>query len=437
MNKYVRWAIRLIGPALLVLFLWRSDFSQLAAGFSRIQIVPLLLSLLLFFPFVAIKAWRWNALMAELGMHPPTLRFSMALYMIGLYLGGTTPGQSGDFIKAWYLRERGEALAPALFSIVLDRLFDFLIMALLALLALVAFLDILPKSAQIATIGFALAVFLATPALMARGPRERIFQLLTPLLPGRARAIAERVRGQLGALSMRPALLGLLLIASALSATSTMVRIWLLYPALGLDNIPLVEIIGSTALIAILQALPISFAGIGVRDAVLVALLGRHGHPPAAGPEAGIERGGRAGRRDGDLRMAILRAGRHGSQPARVARVGRERGRQRRDGLLHRHAERQRDQADDRRRRARRCAAALGRAAPRDGGRPARHADHQRRPARDRLRGAAGPAIHLQRGPERAGAAEGGRLAPAGRHGDAAGAGRHAVAGARPTNREA
>jgi uncharacterized membrane protein YbhN (UPF0104 family) len=143
MNKYVRWAIRLIGPALLVLFLWRSDFSQLAAGFSRIQIVPLLLSLLLFFPFVAIKAWRWNALMAELGMHPPTLR---------LYLGGTTPGQSGDFIKAWYLRERGEALAPALFSIVLDRLFDFLIMALLALLALVAFLDILPKSAQIATI---------------------------------------------------------------------------------------------------------------------------------------------------------------------------------------------------------------------------------------------------------------------------------------------
>ena len=147
MNKYLRWAIRLIGPALLVLFLWRSDFSQLLAGLAQIRLLPLLLSLALFLPFVAIKAWRWNALMRELGMQPPTMRMSMALYMIGLYLGGATPGQSGDFIKAWYLRERGQPLASALFSIVLDRLFDFVIMALLALLSLVAFLDVLPPSA--------------------------------------------------------------------------------------------------------------------------------------------------------------------------------------------------------------------------------------------------------------------------------------------------
>ncbi|MFN8478111.1 MAG: lysylphosphatidylglycerol synthase transmembrane domain-containing protein [Kouleothrix sp.] len=278
MNKYVRWAIRLIGPALLVLFLWRSDFSQLAAGFSRIQIVPLLLSLLLFFPFVAIKAWRWNALMAELGMHPPTLRFSMALYMIGLYLGGTTPGQSGDFIKAWYLRERGEALAPALFSIVLDRLFDFLIMALLALLALVAFLDILPRSAQIATIAFAVVVFLTTPSLMARGPREWLFARLLPITPQRLRAPLERWREQFSQLSLRPGPAAKLLLASVTSAASTMLRIYLLFLALQLGNVPLLAIISSTALIAILQALPISFSGIGVRDAILIAVLARYGY---------------------------------------------------------------------------------------------------------------------------------------------------------------
>src|SRR6266540_3119641 len=236
MNKYARWAIRLIGPALLIIFLWRSDFSLLLAGLSQVKILPLLLSLALFLPFIAIEAWRWNMLMRELDMPPPPLGFSMVLYQIGLFLGGTTPGQSGDFIKAWYLRERGLPLAPALFSIVLDRLFDFLVMALLALLALVAFIDILPGTLRIATVAFA-------------------------------------------ALSLRPAPLARLLLASAGSATSTIVRIYLLFLALQLDRVPATAIISSTALISILQALPISFSGIGVRDAVLIAVLGYYGYP--------------------------------------------------------------------------------------------------------------------------------------------------------------
>src|SRR6266511_6010011 len=258
MNKYARWAIRLIGPALLIIFLWRSDFSLLLAGLSQVKILPLLLSLALFLPFIAIKAWRWNMLMRELDMPPPPLGFSMVLYQIGLFLGGTTPGQSGDFIKAWYLRERGLPLTPALFSIVLDRLFDFLVMALLALLALVEFLDLLPEIAQIATIVFAALVFTLTPLLMARRPREWLIARALPLLPARIRNVLARWGTQLGALSLRPALLGKLLLASVGSAASTIARIYLLFVAMSLANVPPLAIVSSTALIAILQALPIS-----------------------------------------------------------------------------------------------------------------------------------------------------------------------------------
>jgi uncharacterized protein (TIRG00374 family) len=278
MNKYVRWAIRLIGPALLILFLWRSDFGAILASFSTLQLWPLLLSLALMPAFIAVKAWRWNLLMRELGIEAPPLGFSMALYMIGLYLAGLTPGQSGDFIKGWYLRERGQPLAPALFSIVLDRLFDFLIMALLALLALVEFLDVLPRSAQVATVGFAAAIILLTPALMARGPREWLMSRALPLAPGRVREIIERWRGQFAALSLRPALLANVTLATIGSATSTVVRIYLLFLALSLTNVPILAIVSSTALIAILQALPISFSGIGVRDAILIAVLARYGY---------------------------------------------------------------------------------------------------------------------------------------------------------------
>jgi uncharacterized membrane protein YbhN (UPF0104 family) len=57
-----------------------------------------------------------------------------------------------------------------------------------------------------------------------------------------------------------------------------MVRIWLLFRALDVD-VPPALLVASAALISILQTLPVSIAGVGVRDAVLVAVLARHGYP--------------------------------------------------------------------------------------------------------------------------------------------------------------
>lgn len=280
MNKYTRWLLRLIGPALLIFFLWKSDLRSIIANFGSLRIAPLALSLALYPLFIAVKSWRWNLIMRELGMQEPPLGYSMALYMIGLFLGGATPGQSGDFIKAWYLRERGQPLAPALFSILLDRLFDFLIMALLGLVGLVAFLDVLPPPLQIAAVAFAAAIILLTPLLMARRPRDWLMTRIVPLAPQRVRALIERWRDQFAGLSLRPALLAKLLLASAGSASSTILRIYLLFLALGLVNVPALAVVASTALISILQALPISVAGVGVRDAILIPVLARYHYAP-------------------------------------------------------------------------------------------------------------------------------------------------------------
>ena len=153
---------------------------------------------------------------------------------------------------------------------------------MLAVLSLAAFIDVFPVETrglvQLATFGFAAAVLIATPGLMARGPREWMLGLLIPLAPGRVRAPLERLRDQLAPLSLRGKPLLLLSISTIGSAFSTFFRIYLLYLALGLFDIPVLEILASTGLIAILQALPISFAGVGVRDAVLIAMLQRHGH---------------------------------------------------------------------------------------------------------------------------------------------------------------
>jgi uncharacterized protein (TIRG00374 family) len=283
-NKYARWLLRLIGPAILAYFLLTTDINAIVRNLSDLRWAPFLLSLALYPVFVAVKAWRWNMLMRELGMQVPSLGYSMILYMIGLFLGSATPGQSGDFIKAWYLRERGQPLAPALFSILLDRLFDFLIMALLSLLGLIAFLHLFPQPLQVpiasATICFASAIALSIPALMARRPRDWLMTRALRLAPRRAHAPLERWRDQFAGLDIRPGLMGSLLLATLCSATVTMVRLWLLFRALDISAVPIPALVSSMALIAILQTLPISFSGVGVRDAVLIAVLASYGYGP-------------------------------------------------------------------------------------------------------------------------------------------------------------
>jgi uncharacterized protein (TIRG00374 family) len=281
MTSPTRWALRLIGPAILAYFLLTNDLHRILDNLRGLRWTPFLVSLALYPVLVATKAWRWNLLMRDLSLPPPRLRFSMVLYMIGMFAGSATPGQSGDFIKAWYLRERGQPLAPALFSILLDRLFDFLMMALLSVLGLIAFLHLFPArlrtTVELGTIGFATAIALVIPAIMARRPREWLLRRWLRLAPRRLETAFERWHDQVASLELRPRLMSGLLLASIAATAATMVRLWLLFLALNV-TIPFLAFVASMALISNLQSLPVSFAGVGVRDAVLVPVLGSFGY---------------------------------------------------------------------------------------------------------------------------------------------------------------
>jgi uncharacterized protein (TIRG00374 family) len=199
---------------------------------------------------------------------------------VGLFYGATTPGQAGDLLKAVYLRDRGEPLAPAMLSVVLDRLFDLLIMAGLATLGIFALGQLLPsrelQTGLVALMGLGLGGL--TTVLVARRPREWALTAALPRVAPRLTATLNRWNAQLRGLTLRPALLTELSLLSLVSAGFTFLRLWLLFLALGLDRVPLYVVIGASALIAVLQVLPISIAGLGVRDAVLIAILLPYGY---------------------------------------------------------------------------------------------------------------------------------------------------------------
>ena len=281
MNRRARWLTRLLGPAVLAYFLLTTDLHRIAANLREVRWVPLSLSLVLFAGLVLAKTWRWRVLLQELGLAVPTLREACMLFMIGQFAGGATPGQTGDFVRAWYLRERGAPLSTALFSILIDRLLDFFLLAILSLFGIVAFLDIFPAAARPAilatTVGFAIVVAVAVPALIARGPRRWLMTRIGGVAPRSVRERLERWQGLLDALEGRPRLVLILLLATLAATAVVMVRIWLLYRALDVV-IPIGLLVSASALISILQTLPVSVMGVGVRDAVLIAVLTHTGY---------------------------------------------------------------------------------------------------------------------------------------------------------------
>ncbi|HMQ29281.1 MAG TPA: lysylphosphatidylglycerol synthase transmembrane domain-containing protein [Chloroflexaceae bacterium] len=279
MKKLLPWLLRLLGPALLILFLLNADLGQLWATLSGALLWPIALSLLLMPPFVIIKSWRWVRILREmgLGLDLPT---ACALYTVGLFYGATTPGQAGDLLKAVYLRDRGQPLAPATLSVVLDRLFDLLVMAALATVGIFALGQLLPSRELqgLLVAGMGAGLVTLTVVLLARGPRQWSLTVALPrVAPGLTASLA-RWNSQLSGLALRPGPMVAIVAASLLSACFTFLRLWLLFLALGLDRVPLYVVVGASALIAVLQVLPISIAGVGIRDAVLIAILRPYGY---------------------------------------------------------------------------------------------------------------------------------------------------------------
>jgi len=284
-SHIMRWGMRLIGPVLLGLFLWHTDLNLLAASLKQVDWWPVFVSLIMLPVFIVIKAWRWQIILAEFDLNPPRIGYLSSVYMVGLFLGTTTPGQSGDFVKSLYLRNPTRPMPSLLFSIFVERLCDVAAMAALALIGLASIATTFPAevatSIQITTVALAVVIFSMLPVILIRTSRQWVLGVIRLLIPRRWHNGYDGITKQFHPLNIGGHAASMLIVSTIGSALSTAYRVMLLFWALGLDRIPLPAILGSTGQISLLQTLPISVSGLGVREAVLIGLLGAYDYASA------------------------------------------------------------------------------------------------------------------------------------------------------------
>ena len=284
-SDVLRLLVRLIGPALLVIVIWRLDDKAALWDAVKDANWPLLLAaVFLNLPVIHLKVVRWQELLAARG-YRYSLGRTYAAVLSSLYLGMLTPGRVGDALRIQYVRYEIDApYTEGLAATLMDRFCDLYVLAAVAALGAVHFAAVLRSDLAYATwlaVGIAVSVPLL---LLARGPVELLGRVL--------RRFTERWHASLDGLlrALRTLVRKSLVFALPLTVGAFAINYaqgWLVARAIGVE-LSYMDVAGLLSATSLLGLMPISISGVGVRELFLALVFPALGLFPAQGVAFGL-----------------------------------------------------------------------------------------------------------------------------------------------------
>ncbi len=269
-----------VSIALLAVLVSRVPLAGLAATLARADPLLLTLAAAAAFGGWAVNTLKWWQLLAAL--HPGG-RYSdlLALNFIGMFYSLVLPGQiSGEVVKGLRLSRHGVPGGAVATSILVDRLTGLAALALLGLSGL-ALGPELPATALAAWLAVAVLAMAVLPLVAARGGVNLPFAG-TGGWRGRLAGALGAVNGALFTYRRRPWLLVGALALSLVFQGIVSVSNYLAARALGID-IALPALVWIVAAVSLINLLPVSLGGLGVREGAYVLLLSQNGVPVSSG----------------------------------------------------------------------------------------------------------------------------------------------------------
>jgi uncharacterized membrane protein YbhN (UPF0104 family) len=242
--------------------------------------IPVVLSLLMYVPFLVVKAARWRLVSGDMGI-PFSWKKAWRIYAIGLAAGTFTPGQAGDALKALYLQRLGYGLGRGLGGSILDRLFDVAALALLGLLGVAVyggrFAGQTPALIALTLLCIGVVAFFAYN-------RTRLWavNLVTSRLRKRGIGGAGQGSGESTSWSLTRNTITSASLLTVASFAISIFRVWLLALALGVVLGPL-EVSGYVGLTTAAALVPVTVGGVGTRDVVSAFVLTQLGYAKEVG----------------------------------------------------------------------------------------------------------------------------------------------------------
>jgi len=264
--------IKIIGIAILVVILLKTDIHAVYTHLKNIRLFPLIISILLIIPLIALKSYRWHRLLVRSDIPSPFLK-SVIFYFSSNYIGLITPGRLGEISKALFLKQYGySSLSYAMPGVIIDRVSDLYLLLLFSLTG-ICYFDIFKNNI------ISYSVITITVIAVCSLPFFIIFRLESAV-NWISRQFSKRTAGKWEvALDLFAEGFSVLIntelfytfFITLLSYLIYFYQNYLIADSLNL-NISYFTMIQIISLATLIAFIPISIAGLGTREAILIFL---------------------------------------------------------------------------------------------------------------------------------------------------------------------
>lgn len=275
MKKLIRFA-PLIGIILFIFIILNTGLGKIIEVFSNFNISYSIAAFLLLLPLSIIKVYKWKLLIKSCNIQYGLLK-AMIAYFVSSFIAGVTPGRIGDFIKAFYLnKSENVSLGKSLTTVVVDRLLDVFMLLVLAISGIFIFSYLYNINRNYMLMLLLFLVVIITVSIFILN-KKYIKAMLKPLfnrfIPNRYRSNVklnfDEFYSGIKLIRSNKTILILVVILTIVTWLTTFFQHYLLTLALNI-HVSYFFLILVSPIIIIIEAIPISFSGIGTRDAALV-----------------------------------------------------------------------------------------------------------------------------------------------------------------------
>lgn len=264
---------RLAGLIIFAYILYTLNWEKTGNLLKKTDPLLFLIAFLINIPLLGLKSYRWKMFL-NWQSHYISFKDTFLYYSSSTYLGIVTPGRLGDFVKVFYLKQaRIASVSKGLPSVLVDRLHDLYLLLLLGSIGVMIYMP--APFFRIAGLSCIIILILTLPALLAfKKLREYVKLFFNKIIHSRLMAIfnlnAQEFKGNFKKLiNVR------LCVTFSLTVAASALIFLQDYLILLATHIPITyfEIIPIMALAELMSLLPITIAGLGTREAVLLYIL--------------------------------------------------------------------------------------------------------------------------------------------------------------------
>ena len=274
-------AVKVTVTALLFLYIFQKiDFHEFGATLRNARVNILLLGFLVLWIAHSICIFRWRMLMRPL-MPVLSLANLFGIYCIGLFFNLTFPTVvGGDVVKMYYAGKPSKSYAKSFAATFLDRDAGMLAMMIIACIGILVHPVTIPgvPVSMIIWVVFVLFV-LGNIAIFTPYWHRLLTELLHKLHLSRIAVKVDSISGAFQIMGQHRSVLVFSLLISLINQLLVMAVTWIM--ALGLRiNVSMLYYIILVPVITLIQMIPISLNGMGLREYAFMSLFGAIGVPP-------------------------------------------------------------------------------------------------------------------------------------------------------------